>query len=100
VQKVVPETNTVVLGPEESLLRSECVVQDLNVFDPALRETSLNADVKIRYATPASPASLTPQRDGSVRVLFHVPQRAISPGQSAVFYAGDRVVGGGIIRPV
>jgi tRNA-specific 2-thiouridylase len=99
VQRVVPETNTVVLGPEEHLLRTECVVQDLNVFDPALRETSLDVDVKIRYATPASPASLAPQRDGGVRVLFQVPQRAVSPGQSAVFYAGDRVVGGGIIQP-
>ncbi len=99
VQKVVPETNTVVLGPEEHLMRAECVVGDLNLFDPTLRETPLEADVKIRYATPASPSWLAPQPDGSVRVLFRMPQRAVSPGQSAVFYAGDRVLGGGVIQP-
>jgi tRNA-specific 2-thiouridylase len=99
VQKVVPESNTVVLGPEEHLMRAECVVGDLNVFSPILRETPVEADVKIRYATPPSPASLVPQPDGSVRVLFRVPQRAVSPGQSAVFYAADRVLGGGVIRP-
>lgn len=98
VQKVVPETRTVVLGPEDSLLQSECLVSDLNVFDHAILKTSTEADVKVRYATPASSATLHPCADGTIRVEFHTPQRALSPGQSAVFYHADRVLGGGIIQ--
>ena len=97
VQDVVPETNTVVLGGEDGLFHSECRVTDLNLFDRSLLERPREADVKIRYATPSSPASLHPTSEGHVMVKFLRPQRAISPGQSAVFYEGDRVLGGGII---
>jgi tRNA-specific 2-thiouridylase len=99
VQRVEPATNTVVLGTGESLLRSECVVADLNLFDESLTAGARQADVKVRYATPASPAILTPHADGTMSVRFQVPQRALSPGQSAVFYEGDRLLGGGIIQP-
>ncbi len=98
VQRVEPATNTVVLGTDESLLRSECTVADLNLFDDSLRTGPCNADVKVRYATPASPATLTPASNGTISVSFLAPQRALSPGQSAVFYDGDRVLGGGIIQ--
>ena len=98
VQRVEPATNTVVLGPDESLLRSDCVVADLNLFDESLPAGPCEADVKVRYATPASPAVLTPNGDGAITVRFLTPQRALSPGQSAVFYDGDRVLGGGIIQ--
>ncbi len=97
VRDVVPDTNTVVVGGEGDLLRSDCTVTDLNVFDRSLLEGPLEADVKVRYATPATPASLSPTPEGLVTVRFHRPQRALSPGQSAVFYDGDRVLGGGII---
>jgi tRNA-specific 2-thiouridylase len=98
VQRVEPTTNTVVLGTEESLLRSECTVADLNLFDESLLAGPREADVKVRYATPASPASLMPDSSGTITVRFQAPQRALSPGQSAVFYDGDRVLGGGIIQ--
>lgn len=98
VQRVEPATNTVVLGTDESLLRSECTVADLNLFDESLTAGPREADVKVRYATPASPATLTPHADGTFTVRFQTPQRALSPGQSAVFYDGDRVLGGGIIQ--
>ena len=99
VQRVVPETQTVILGPEESLFRSDCVVTDLNVFDESVLEGPTQADVKVRYATPAASATLQPNnKDRTVFVRFHTPQRALSPGQSAVFYNGDRVLGGGIIQ--
>ena len=99
VQRVEPDTNTVVLGTDESLLRSECTVSDLNLFDESLRSGPCKAEVKVRYATPASPATLTPVSDGTILVSFLTPQRALSPGQSAVFYDGARVLGGGIIQP-
>jgi len=98
VQRVEPATNTVVLGIDESLLRSECTVADLNLFDESLGTGPREADVKVRYATPASPATLTPNSNGTISVRFLTPQRALSPGQSAVFYDGDHVLGGGIIQ--
>jgi tRNA-specific 2-thiouridylase len=98
VQRVEPATNTVVLGTDESLLRSECTVADLNLFDDALLDGTREAAVKVRYATAASPATLAPASGGALSVRFASPQRALSPGQSAVFYDGDRVLGGGIIQ--
>lgn len=98
VQQVHPATNIVVLGTEESLRRGQCDVADLNLFDSSLLSGSSEADVKVRYATPATPATIQPRSDGTLRILFQEPQRALSPGQSAVFYRNDRVLGGGIIQ--
>lgn len=99
VQRVVPETQTVVLGPEDSLFGSTCVVGDLNLFDDSVSERPIRAAVKVRYATPAAPARVAPNPDGTLTVLFDTPQRALSPGQSAVFYEAGRLLGGGIIQP-
>jgi tRNA-specific 2-thiouridylase len=99
VQRVEPDTHTVVLSPEEGLYRSDCTVEDLNLFDNSLRDRPVQVDVKVRYATPPSPATLEPNSDGTLSARFQTPQRALSPGQSAVFYDGDQVLGGGIIQP-
>ncbi len=99
VQQVRAATNTVILGPEEALLRKSCDVQDLNLFDRSILEAECELDVKVRYATPATPARLELLASDTVRVQFKIPQRALSPGQSAVFYREDQVVGGGIILP-
>jgi tRNA-specific 2-thiouridylase len=98
VQRVHVDTDTVVLGPEASLYRSGCSISDLNLFDDGIGLHAIPASIKVRYATPAAPGIVRPQADGTVRVEFHRPQRALSPGQSAVFYDGDRVLGGGIIQ--
>ena len=98
VQQVRSATNTVVLGTEETLFRRSCDVKDLNVLDGRLLTGKIELDVKVRYATPATPATLEPIGSDTVRIHFQVPQRALSPGQSAVFYRGDQVVGGGIIQ--
>ncbi len=98
VQKVVPETNTVVLGEDADLDTSVCVVSDLNLFDGTIRNQPTQAEVKVRYATAPSRARLEPQGENMVQVHFDNPQRALSPGQSAVFYQGTRVLGGGIIQ--
>jgi tRNA-specific 2-thiouridylase len=100
VQKVEPMTNVVVLGPDESLYSGACEVGDLHAVDPELLKGRREVEVKVRYATPASPASIDPLGEGALLVRFHHPQRALTPGQSAVFYEGSRVLGGGIIGPV
>jgi tRNA-uridine 2-sulfurtransferase len=98
VQKVQPSTNTIVLGREEGLLSTSCLVKDLNVFNPSLLSSASDFAVKVRYATPATPARIEPLDNDTVRIHFQTAQRALSPGQSAVFYFGDQVVGGGIIQ--
>ena len=66
-------------------------------FDEPTAE--VRAEVRVRYRHAPEPATLTPLEDNRVRVVFDEPQRAITPGQTTVFYRGDEVVGGGwIIR--
>jgi tRNA-specific 2-thiouridylase len=99
VQQVRASTNTVVLGSGEGLLTSSCQLKDLNVFDRTLLTTKAEVAVKVRYATPSTPALVEPLDIDTLRIHFQIPQRALSPGQSAVLYRGDRVIGGGIIQP-
>ena len=100
VRQVMPVTNTVVLGPEETLLSSACHIQGLNLFDRSLCTGKTDVAVKIRYATPATAATVEPIDQDRLHLAFHVPQRALSPGQSAVLYHGDRVLGGGMIQAI
>jgi tRNA-specific 2-thiouridylase len=93
-------TNTVILGPEETLLSSACHIQGLNLFDRSLCTGKTDVTVKIRYATPATAATVEPIDQDRLHLAFHVPQRALSPGQSAVLYDGDRVLGGGMIQAI
>ena len=98
VHRVVPDSNTVVLGPEDGLFTSECRVRELNLLAPDTLAASDTVDVKVRYATPASPGTIHRETADVYRVLFKQPQRALTPGQSAVFYQGNRILGGGIIQ--
>jgi len=92
-------TNTVVLGPVESLLATSCLVDEWNwIAEPA--GEPLRAAVKTHYRHREQPATLVPLDAGRVRVEFDEPQRAMTPGQFAVAYVGDRVVGGGAIDAV
>lgn len=98
VHHVHPATNTVVLGPDE-LVHSVCTVADLNLFAPNFTSHTAQVQVKVRYATPPTKVTLTAVNPTALHIQFHQPQRALSPGQSAVFYDGDDVLGGGIIQP-
>lgn len=87
----------VIVGPNEELYRTEMAVDRVNfVAIDRLRETR-RFKVKIRYRHAEAPALIIPEGADKVRVVFDKPQRAITPGQSAVFYDGDAVIGGGII---
>jgi len=73
------------------------VVRDLNWIRPIRDGEGIEAHVKIRHNHPGSPAQVESHGASEAFVAFHHPQRAITPGQAAVFYDGDEVVGGGWI---
>ena len=90
--------NQVVVGSNNQVFANGLLADQLNWVAIANLEQPMEANVKIRYGAKESPAMLYPQPDGKVKVEFHEPARAVTPGQSAVFYIGDRVLGGGIIE--
>lgn len=97
VLRVEPATRTVVVGDDEALASSQFVVRDVNwIVPPPARER--RAEVQIRYRHTEAPAALRPLEDGRAEVVFDTPQRAITPGQAAVFYDGEVCLGGGWIE--
>ncbi len=90
------EANTVKLAPNEALMRSSLNVSGLNWIEPLKTDVPLRLEVKLRYG--AKPAAATVYASGeTAAVVFDEPQRAVTPGQSAVFYNGEYLVGGGVI---
>ena len=98
VQRVMPELNLVVLGSQEDLDTKTCRVGDLNIFSRERLVEGQLLDVKFRYSSPPVPARLLWEGTNAIHLTFENPVRALSPGQSAVWYQGDRVLGGGIIQ--
>jgi tRNA-specific 2-thiouridylase len=94
------QSNTVVVGDREHIFNKEFIVSGVNwITMPELPEP-LSVRVKIRYLHPGAEALVMSEAENSVRVKFKEPQMAITPGQSAVFYDDDVVVGGGTIEEV
>ena len=92
-------TNSLLIGPEDELGSQELEAKDVNWTSGPAPEGPFRANVKIRYTAKEAPAEVVPlEESGSVKVRFDKPQRDITAGQAAVFYNGDVVVGGGIIR--
>jgi tRNA-specific 2-thiouridylase len=91
------ENNRVVVGDDSALDRDEFIADRCNwhPFDQLTEPIQVTA--KIRYNHPGTPATVMPLENNSVRVKLHMPQRAVTPGQAAVFYQNDLVVGGGWI---
>jgi len=99
VVDLVPETQTVVVGPEEALYHDAMRVEDLNWVSVPTPTAPLRVLARIRYRHEDAPAVVHPSPDGRTAVVvFETPQRAITPGQAAVFYDADgRLLGGGWI---
>jgi len=93
-----PEKNRVVVGDDGSLRTSSCEVTGVNWVSCERPEKPLRACVKIRHKHEPADATVQPIDATSARIAFDVPQRAITPGQGAVFYDEDRVLGGAWIR--
>ena len=90
------ERNTVMLGEDEDLYRTELYADDLNWIAIAELKEPLRCAARTRYHQPETPCTVYPEGD-RVRVEFDSPIRAITAGQAVVFYDGDTVVGGGTI---
>jgi tRNA-specific 2-thiouridylase len=94
------EKNQLVVGEDRELRRSACIVRNVNWIPFALPDAPVEAAVRIRNRHEPALALITPLDANNARVCFHEPQRAITPGQAAVFYSGEQVLGGGWIRSV
>jgi tRNA-specific 2-thiouridylase len=90
-------TNTLVVGGEESLCSASCNVKRINLIACENIFQPRRLTVKTRYLQKEQWATVEQTGPDTIRVDFEEPQRAITPGQAAVFYDGDTVVGGGTI---
>ncbi len=95
---IEPDTNRIVLGKLPELQTREVTVSNMNfiLFDSL--SVRKKVTVKIRYRSPFVPATIEPSGRNAVRVVFEKPVKGACPGQAAVFYEGDAVVGGGTIE--
>ena len=89
--------NRVIVGDDSALSRDEFMVERCTWIPFDAPSAPLEATVKIRYNHLGTPATVTPLGDSQARVKLHAAQRAVTPGQAAVFYQDDLVLGGGWI---
>lgn len=99
VIRIEPENNQLVVGFKKEVLFSECKVSNLHWINKPLNFLA-EIHTKIRYRHQAALSLIFPIDDNNAMVKFHQPQEAITPGQGAVFYQGDEVLGGGFIDHV
>jgi tRNA-specific 2-thiouridylase len=98
VVRLEPGKNQVIVGDNEDLNHLKLTAGQVNWVSIEPPAEQFLATVKIRYRHEGALAVITPLADGKVEVVFNQPQRAITPGQAAVFYKGEVVAGGGIIE--
>jgi tRNA-specific 2-thiouridylase len=92
-----PETNRVIIGEADDLLTEEFEIDQINWVSREKSDGAIEITVKIRYSHSGTAAMLTPLDGDRARVQLQQPQKAVTPGQAAVFYDGDVVLGGGWI---
>ena len=92
-----PNKNEVIVGEEKELYQKEILVTDINLLLVDEIKEPIEVDVKTRYSSKVAKAQIS-QKGNEIKIVFEEPQRAITPGQSAVFYIDDIVLGGGKIK--
>jgi tRNA-specific 2-thiouridylase len=97
VLNIDPDTHAVAVGPDEALYTRTLRANRLNWVSIAEPREEIRVSIKIRHRHEPAPATLRVTGDDAVEATFDEPQRAITPGQAAVFYQGDEVAGGGWI---
>jgi tRNA-specific 2-thiouridylase len=100
VIRIDRKKNEIVVGGEEEVYGDTLIVDSVNWIIPHEMIPSHPIQVKIRYNHPGSEASLFQRGEGEWGMKFKSPQKAITPGQAAVFYDGETVLGGGWIKEV
>ncbi|HEX9988419.1 MAG TPA: tRNA 2-thiouridine(34) synthase MnmA [Chloroflexia bacterium] len=98
VLELRPADNQVVVGTNEELLSPGLTADDMHWVSGDAPTQAFRANVKIRYKAPEVPATVTPLPSKRLQVQFDSPQRAVTPGQAAVVFIGDEVIGGGTIE--
>jgi tRNA-specific 2-thiouridylase len=98
VSAVDPVSNQVTLGPETDIFSTLLTAREVNWLAGPPPTGPIGTMAKIRYSAPESPAQIIPLPGNRIEVLFRQKQRAITPGQSVVLYAGNEVLAGGIIE--
>ena len=97
VLKINPTKNTVMLGDAEQLKAEYMLLEDISIINKEELCSCSNLSVRIRYRSRPIPCRVIALEDGHLLVRFLAEASAITPGQSAVFYDGNRVLGGGFI---
>lgn len=92
-----PDRNAVIVGGKDNLMRDTLIATDAVYACGEPPTDGANIEAKIRYRSPASSARFAATRESEFRLTFETPQRAVTPGQLAVLYDGERLLGGGII---
>ena len=100
VVRIEPEKNAIYVGENEELFKSSFVVTGVNWIALDNLDKEEDCEIKIRYQHNPQKGKIYPLTEHQVMVKFNKPERAITPGQSAVFYQGEAVLGGGIIDKV
>ena len=97
VMKMNPEDNTITLGEKGMEFSKGFIGDEVNFISGENLTEPICADVRIRYQAKGARATIKPHKE-NVEVIFETPQRAVTPGQAAVFYDGDRVLGGATVK--
>ncbi|MBP7652426.1 tRNA 2-thiouridine(34) synthase MnmA [Candidatus Dependentiae bacterium] len=100
VTRIDKQNNIVYVGTEQYLLNDKLVVKNLNWIQISKLDYDLKVKCRIRYLHKESEAVISPLNDGEVNVKFDTPQKSIAPGQFAVFYDNDSVIGAGVIEKI
>lgn len=97
VIRIEPRRNRLVVGFKEERYADSCRVRDIN-WIADVPDGPMAVDTRIRYRHQAVPSTVTPDQKGGATVRFEAPQSSVTPGQGAVFYRGEEVIGGGWIQ--
>lgn len=98
VKKIDPQNHQVVVSDKENLVSKGLIADDVNFIAIDKLDRPHPVQVKIRLNQTAVGATVFPYQEGKIRILFDEPQLSVCPGQHAVLYSGDTVIGGGVIQ--
>jgi tRNA-uridine 2-sulfurtransferase len=98
VVNIDSKNNQITVGDRTDLMSQEFIVKDINLISVDMINEPIQAQIKIRYNDIGHDGILIPESSDTLRIKFHQPQKSVTPGQSAVFFDDEIVIGGGIIE--